>query len=437
MFKKLPDDTIYGYPGPAIYANHPQTWGRLSDIRFSDFTWGATSIYIHIPYCFYLCQFCGFVKEQLNSKKQLDDYVELLVKEISNTSRYLEGHSEHPPISNVFFGGGTASVLSVSQIERILRSLDRYFDISKSQLSFEGEAISLGRISYLKELKKLGFNHVSFGIQTLDVKLRSALNIKPTIPQLIRAANNCSEFFEDTTVDFIYGWPGQSLDHLKDDVDHFIENIGVNSVEVFRFEKTDASPLLIKTLSKHGVLCPPTEDLIEQNHHLRTVLNNLNYTEASYNYYQKKMPYSTQASYLDTYYGYDNGSVIGIGRGAQSFYKGVMWGNTFRPDEYAEYISKNKLPVDSIAEYGFDERELVSWPRRGWINGNKLKNAPEEYQNKIRSLYHSGFICESDNMLRLTPLGVDWTHSIIDLLAFPANKNSHDMESQRKLEIRV
>src|SRR5262245_59685919 len=120
-------------------------------------------IYIHIPFCKSRCSYCDFATG-LYETEIAARYVHALVAEISAT-RY-----SAQTVDTIYFGGGTPSMLSPVQIERILTTVKECFDVSSAaELTMEINPGSVTK-SKLIEFKNAGVNRASFGAQTFDDK---------------------------------------------------------------------------------------------------------------------------------------------------------------------------------------------------------------------------------------------------------------------------
>ena len=82
-------------------------------------------IYIHVPFCHRKCTYCAFFSKAESGKWKVDSYVDALLVEMEDR----KGEQAHP-IKTVYFGGGTPSILPVSELERIVEGLYRCFDLS-------------------------------------------------------------------------------------------------------------------------------------------------------------------------------------------------------------------------------------------------------------------------------------------------------------------
>lgn len=417
---RFPEESLYAFPlalpiPHQLQATLPdlaQLLDRSDEPHGKQWCEAPVALYIHVPYCLTLCNFCGFIKSPLGDRTRLDAFVRDVITELRIVA---EGVGDGTPLDAVYFGGGTPSVLTLLQVAQIIAAIRSYFTVRSScELSFEGEALTLGDATYLDGLSALGFRRLSFGVQTLDEGARKVLNLRPSIQHLNDVCQKAQRVFPEVNVDFIYGWPGQRQDDLERDLSKLLNSMQPSSIEVFQFEPLDASPDLIRRLAAAGAKVPNTGELQEMQRHVRSTLRSRSFGEPSYTKYTKAEVHH-QGKYDQCYYGWGNGQVLGVGRGSQSFFKGLMWGSGMSEQKYQESLAQLKLPISALAAYKWDERELVTWPRRMCVDSVIVANNTEA-QEKIARLAEADLLTETGSRLMLTESGVDWIPSILNYL---------------------
>ena len=119
-----------------------------------------SGIYIHIPFCKSKCAYCNFFS--LVSEKKINDYVNSLKREIVSRKDYLGGEK----VKTIYFGGGTPSLLPTKYIDEILKIINNNFDlVSNPEITLEANPDTIDK-EQLFELKSLGVNRISVGIQS-------------------------------------------------------------------------------------------------------------------------------------------------------------------------------------------------------------------------------------------------------------------------------
>jgi oxygen-independent coproporphyrinogen-3 oxidase len=161
-------------------------------------------IYIHIPFCRQACRYCDFYFTV--SLKFLDRFVDALVEEIRNKGEKHAGN----PVDTLYLGGGTPSLLSMFQLEKILDAIHRYYSFQKNPewtIECNPEDVDESRV---KTLKEYGFNRLSMGIQSFydrDLELMRRSHDASQAEFSVKKA--AAGGFDNITIDLIYGIPGQ------------------------------------------------------------------------------------------------------------------------------------------------------------------------------------------------------------------------------------
>lgn len=391
---ELPLETLYAYP----VGGNVGTRGADGIVRRhwnAGWAGGSTqplsSIYVHIPFCLHFCQFCGFAKE-LYDKASAEGYLMALAKEIEMVSSAIAADTR---IEAVYFGGGTASTLTINQVKYLKTLLTDCFDIQEgAEFTFEGECLTLSRPQYLEGLAALGYSRLSFGVQLSHAGARRALNLRPRMAALSRLVASANDLFKDVAADYIYGWPGFSPKAQAADLITALQEVPATTYEIFRFEPLDASPNLIREFSRNGLYVPGYELYSEVYNACSDALDDLGYRRQSYSVFSSASTAASDLKYYRHYYGWGMGNIIGVGVGAQSFYRGLMWGATPDIGSYIDFIEQNALPYEVTATYSPVEKELVTWPRRGWILKSDVARASSGYQSKFGRLVSEGLIEE-------------------------------------------
>jgi oxygen-independent coproporphyrinogen-3 oxidase len=168
-----------------------------------------SGIYIHIPFCRHKCSYCNFFS--VASQKHRDKISRALIAELEQRKDYLS-----EAVETIYFGGGTPSLLAVSEVNEILKKLKTVFVVdSDAEITFEANPDDLNP-DYLQGLKKAGINRISIGIQSFhasDLRYLERLHKAERIPQLIQDIKHAG--FSSISADLIYGIPGQTEQMLK------------------------------------------------------------------------------------------------------------------------------------------------------------------------------------------------------------------------------
>jgi anaerobilin synthase len=431
-FAKWPEETLYAYPVPI--ASTPDVAQKIaSDTTFDRGTGEDTAVYVHVPFCVSLCSFCGFVKQSGFSRDDVEEFVASIEKEIDITSRWLQDTGVRD-VRAVFFGGGTASVLATGHVRRLLDCIRSTFGLHRNaELTFEGDCLTLQRPGYLEQIRQLGFQRLSYGVQVMHEGARAVLNLRPTKAALARLCAAARTLFDDVSVDYLYGWPGQTGESLAGDLMAMIEALDPPSIELFKFEHLDAAPALLCGFGSVGLSLPATAQLIELDTVTRDILRRAGYAQANYTKYTR-IGTSRFDVYTSAYYGWNNGNVLGFGRGSQSFFRGLMWGQDLVASEHLKRVRSGALAISAAATYGPDERELVTWPRRGWVSRELLvKQLPVE---NLEDLHRHGYVLTRRDRVELTDLGRVWVPALIEYLMPREQRQAHTAMTRARAALR-
>ena len=164
-------------------------------------------IYFHIPFCRRRCTYCDFYTQV--APKLKPEFINSAIKELEVRKDYLEDEI----IDTVYFGGGTPSILSINDFERIFETINRYHTLSiDAEITFEANPDDLS-IDYLKKIRQLPFNRISIGIQSFIDRDLIKINRRHTGIQAIEAVKKAQESgFSNISIDLIYGLPNQSME---------------------------------------------------------------------------------------------------------------------------------------------------------------------------------------------------------------------------------
>lgn len=246
------------------------------------------SAYIHIPFCSNKCNYCSFVSYANYALK--DSYINCLILEIKKCYK-------NELMNTLYFGGGTPSILTVREFERILKLFN--FD-NKTEVTVEINPESLNK-DYFKELKEIGVNRLSVGIQVFDDNLLRYIGRRHTKEDAIKAIKHIQQAgFKNISVDLIYGLPNQTigefLKSLRQALDLGIQHISLYGLKIeegckFYKNKPDFLPdndeqaemyiEAVKMLSQHGFkhyeVSNFAKDGFESRHNLNYWKNNQYY----------------------------------------------------------------------------------------------------------------------------------------------------------------
>src|ERR1700756_2711619 len=208
-------------PGPR-YTSYPSAPQFTSDFSASDLIEYAhlsnasavsrpLSLYLHIPFCFSPCFYCGCNRLITRDVARGALYAERLMCEIERMAPLFDGERQ---VVQLHLGGGTPNFLSAETLARLIQSLGRSFRLSATperDFSIELDPRSVPS-EYASVLAQLGFNRVSLGVQDFDPEVQRAVNRLQSVEQTFDLIDECrGSGIGSVNVDLIYGLPRQTL----------------------------------------------------------------------------------------------------------------------------------------------------------------------------------------------------------------------------------
>ena len=225
----------------------------------TDSTGRDMGIYLHIPFCRHKCAYCDFAAYE-GLQAYYDEYVEALCHEIE---LWVEQYPECTkiPVDTIYFGGGTPTQLSLEQLDKILRAVTQYFTWKPNiEATIEANPGELS-LEYVKGLRELGYNRISYGVQCFDDALLELLRRGHTAEEAHRAVYEAVEAgFTNSNIDLIYGLPGQSVGrHTQTSADRR----RVTDYAYFYLWITIGAGNQFACTGRAGRICLPDEDAAE------------------------------------------------------------------------------------------------------------------------------------------------------------------------------
>ena len=315
------------------------------------------SIYIHIPFCTNICSYCDFCKI-LKNKQWIDKYLIALEKEIKENYK-------KEKVNTVYIGGGTPSILSLKQLEKLFNIL-KIFNIDKdAEITFETntEDLSIEKINLLKQ----NVNRLSIGVQTFDKETLKTLNRKLDIDNLKLALKN----FKNVNIDLMYGFQNQSIENLKKDLEKIIK---LNPTHISTYT------LIIEPHTKLYIdrYKPLNDDKERQMYDLiRKTLKENKYEQYELSNFSKK---GYESRHNLTYW--NNENYYGFGLGASGYVDNIRYENTRNLNEYLKgnfILNKHTLTIKEKIEDEF----IVGLRKTKGINKDKFY---KKYQKNIKEI---------------------------------------------------
>ncbi len=300
-----------------------------SQLSFSDCD--NLGLYVHIPFCKSICNFCPYCKVKY-SKELCDRYIDALLREI-----HLVGsqHSGKKTTTSLYFGGGTPALVA-DRLKEIINAIQEHFIITEGI----GAELHPDNVepSVLRVLRDAGVTKISIGIQSFQEKFQSILGRTPVnIFALKEALSEVS--FETVSMDFIFALPTQTFDDLKADIDAAFQN-GANHVAIY--------PFIDFTFTSSTVKAMPKKDKQALLDAITLYCMDKGYTRSSIWTFSndRRAKYSSMT----------RDHFLGFGCSATTLLKDQFKINTFSVEEYCKRVDEAKLPTALTLRFSLRQR---------------------------------------------------------------------------------
>ncbi len=356
-------------------------------------------VYIHIPFCTRKCAYCDFYS--VTDLSLTDKYTDAVIRNIRAVK------SDNYTADTVYFGGGTPSLLSAIQIERILTELPLAKD---AEISMECNPDSV-KHEYLRDVKNAGINRVSFGVQSFNDNELSRLG---RLHNSKRAAAAISEAydvgFENISADLMLAVPYQTLSSLNENL-KIISSLPLKHISAYMLKIEHGTPLYDNNELINAV--PNDDDMAD--YYLEAV-NKLNkfgmeqYEISNFSHNGYECRHNLKYWNCEEYYGF--------GPSAHSYINDKRYSCNMNVSEY----TKSPLQTIEITEEnagGFEENAMLNL--RLTKTGFDVSKYPEHSNRIIKKakLYEkNGLLNINGTIITLTTKGCLVSNSIISNLIF-------------------
>ncbi len=197
----------------------------------------SVSLYISIPFCPSRCSYCTFTSHSVEkAAKLIPQYVELLCGELKDIAVLIDEIGLH--LETVYMGGGTPTVLTAKQLDRVLSTVNESFDMTGvRELTVEAGRPDTITAEKLAVLKKNGVGRISINPQTMDDEVLAAIGRKHTAEDIKTAFAMAKTFdFDSINMDLISGLPGDNMEKFRKTIAEVIamnpDNITLHTLTV-------------------------------------------------------------------------------------------------------------------------------------------------------------------------------------------------------------
>lgn len=277
-------------------------------------------LYIHIPFCKSICNFCPYCKVRYE-EALCDRYIDALLREIRMVGSQMTGRKR---VTSLYFGGGTPA-LAADRLKEIVDTCRRFFEITEGiGLELHPDNVT---VPVLRKLREAGVSKISIGIQSFLAKYQSVLGRKAVDVSALREALAAVPF-ETVSMDFIFALPGQTYEDLKQDVDTAFA-IGANHIAIY--------PFIDFTFTRSRVQALPKKEKRELLDAITRYCLDRGYRRSSIWTFSSE----AQAGYSSM----TRDNFLGFGCSATTLLKDQFKINTFSVEEYCKRIDALELPT--------------------------------------------------------------------------------------------
>ncbi|MFL6046717.1 MAG: radical SAM family heme chaperone HemW [Propionibacteriaceae bacterium] len=331
----MPSALPAGQPAPSD--------GSLPEQALHELPRRPLGIYIHVPFCTTRCGYCDFntyTAAELGSEPGVSraGYVAAAIHELTLAARVLGPAA--PAISTIFVGGGTPTVLPPDDLGRLITAVRQRFGlVADAELTTESNPESVDAGS-LHRLRELGFNRISFGMQSVVPHVLAALDRVHSPGRAQQAiAEAQSAGFANTSLDLIYGTPGESMADWRASLEAAIA-ASPEHISAYALIVEEGTRLAARI--RRGELPPPDEDDLADKY----LLADERLSAAGYSAYEVSNWSTSAATRCRHNLGYwRSANWWGIGPGAHSHIGGVRWWNVKHPRAYASRLAEEVSPA--------------------------------------------------------------------------------------------
>lgn len=383
-------------------------------------------LYMHIPFCPAFCHFCCLYKT-MDPAQQDADYIEAFVRSLLEEIRVYGERvpaARSRPVTSIYFGGGTPSMLSIGQVERILDAIAKHLPVVTSpEITFEGMAHQLKDVEYLRALCKNGINRISYGVQTFQPHLRKQLGRLDTVKDIFEAAEAIRGLGKINALNFelLMGIPGQDWPALRDDLEKSVQ----------------ARPHTLDLLFYNAVPGTKYYDMIRDGSRTPQIAGDalLDMRKRAIEFFQANGYHHATGEIFDevpdrldnfneTHYGGSTGldEMLSLGPSSYGFIEGTVYQNVTPVSKYMDLLKAGRLPIR--AWQAISARQAR---RRGLLFGIQLRRIRREVVSSIperllvNSWEHRGLVTSTHRGWELTALGKIW-YNMMQLEAMPLHE---------------
>lgn len=293
-----------------------------------------SGLYIHIPFCKQACHYCDF--HFSTSMKKKDEMVSALVKEMEMR----KNEFENEVVETLYFGGGTPSRLLIADLRLLIEEVYKNYTVAKNpEITLEANPDDLSE-DYLKELKSIGINRLSIGIQSFFEDDLQLMNRAHNAEEAKKCLEMATHYFDNISIDLIYGIPGMTLEKWKQNIE---TALSFTIQHISSYALTVEPKTALNTFIKKGIIDKPNDEVAHDHFQILVeILTQNNFIHYELSNFGKENYFSKNNSsyWLGKKY-------LGIGPSAHSYDGEKRGWNVANNSLYIQSIQEGKLPIET------------------------------------------------------------------------------------------
>ena len=358
-----------------------------------------SGIYLHIPFCKKACHYCNF--HFSTSMRYANDMITAIRQEIR-----LRKQDAKVPVETIYFGGGTPSVLSPTQLRLLLDEVNSSFSVvAYPEITLEANPDDL-KPEYINDLQKLGFNRLSIGVQSfLDDEL-TLMNRAHNGIQALSSVEHAKKRFDNVSIDLLFGNPNTTLGDWKRNLDYALQ---LEVPHISSYALTLEPKTALERFVDKGVVSLLDEGVVEaQFHHLVDTL-----TLAGYDHYELSS-FGKPGYHSLNNTGYWQGKTyLGIGPSAHGFDGDQRYWNVSNNASYLKQIAKEELPqtIEKLSVVDRYNESIMIGLRASWgVSLQAMENDlglryRQHLEKQTKRFVDEGLLHIENNALKTTRKG--------------------------------
>ena len=350
-------------------------------------------LYIHIPFCAQLCNFCPYCKVRYEASL-CDRYIDALLREIHMVGSQNPGRRK---VTSLYFGGGTPA-LAADRLREIIDACAEHFEITEGiGLELHPDNVT---VPVLNKLRDAGVTKISIGIQSFQEKYQSVLGRK-AVDMAAMAEALAAVPFETVSMDFIFALPGQTFEDLKADIDMAFSSCA-NHIAIY--------PFIDFTFTRSTVRALPKKEKRQLLDAITRYCLDKGYTRSSIWTFSSE----DQAGYSSM----TRDNFLGFGCSATTLLKDQFKINTFSVEEYCKRISEGKLPTSLTIRFTQRQRMVYYLFWTAYSTQVDKRDFERFFGVPLKKVYGFelwlakvlGYVTEDDGIYRMTLRGAFYYH---------------------------